>query len=140
MRIEKTRSTSGREAASKARRSGDANAFQASMKPVASVAPANPAAAASSVNSVAALMALQAVDDPLEKRKRAERRGRQLLDALDSLKLDMLEDRDHQGTLLRLKNILETAREDSGDSELDALIDQVELRAEVELAKLSRRR
>lgn len=140
MRIEKTRSTSGREAAKNARRVGDANAFRASMEPAASATPASPAAATPSVNSVAALMALQAVDDPLEKRKRAERRGRQLLDALDSLKLDMLEERDPQSALTRLKNVLETAREDSGDSELDALIDQVELRAEVELAKLSRRR
>ncbi len=139
MRIDKTRSTSGKSVARKTSATADASAFQSSLKPVETVQGPAVTTASAGVNSVAALMALQTADDPLERRKRVERRGRQLLDALDTLKLDMLEERDARTTLMRLKSLLETAREDSGDSELEALIDHVELRAEVELAKLSRR-
>ena len=81
-------------------------------------------------------MALQSAEDPLEKRRRVERRGRQLLDGLDRLKLDLLEGGDPRATLERLKAVLESERENSGELELESLIDQIELRVEVELAKL----
>lgn len=139
MRIEKPRSTSETSTSRRPARSGDSAAFRASLTPTAPSVAANTTSSATGVGSVAALMALQTVDDVQERRKRMERRGRQLLDGLDSLKLDVLENRNPTQTLVKLKSVLESAREDSGDAELDSLIDQIELRAEVELAKLARR-
>lgn len=138
MRINETRSTSGANSTRKPGSAADGSAFRASLETAASVVPVPLAASTGNISSVAALMALQTVDDPLERRKRVERRGRQLLDALDALKIDLLDDKNPTDSLLRLKNLLETRREDSGDQELESLIDQVELRVEVELAKLSR--
>ena len=42
------------------------------------------------VGSIDALLALQGVEDPLERRKRAVKRGRVALDALDALKIGLL--------------------------------------------------
>lgn len=139
MRIENTRSTSGAKSTRKTAGQADASAFAKSLnEPTGAERAAAPAPAAQ-LNSVAALMALQSADDPLERKRRAERRGRQMLDGLDRLKLDLLEDRDPVATLRKLRDTLESTREDSGDSKLEALIDQVELRVEVELAKRIRR-
>mgnify|MGYP001544807512 CR=1 FL=1 len=92
----------------------------------------------SGVGSVDALMALQAVEDPIEKRRKAERRGRQMLDGLDRLKVDLLEGRAPVSTLEKLKQSLSTEREETNDPRLESVIDQIELRVEVELAKASR--
>ncbi len=139
MRIENTRSTSGAKSTRKTASSADASAFEKSLNETSGPERTAAAAPAAQLSSVAALMALQATEDPLERKRRAERRGRQMLDGLDRLKLDVLEDRDPIPTLLKLRGMLESSREDSGDSQLEALIDQVELRVEVELAKRLRR-
>ena len=46
-----------------------------------------------------ALLALQEVDGPLERRRRAVRRGGRLLDALDAVKLALLGDGEHSVSL-----------------------------------------
>ena len=138
MRIDPARSTSGTKAAKKAASTGDAAAFKAGMQGAAPVASAMTTAPAIGVGSVAALMALQAADDPLEKKRRLERRGRQLVDGLEQLKLGHLEGSDGGSTLLKLKTILDAERDQTDDPELEKVIDQIELRAEVELAKLQR--
>ena len=83
-------------------------------------------------------MALQGAEDPLEKRRRSERRGRQMLEALDALKLDVLSERDPVPALKRMASALDSARENCGDQELEAVIDQIELRVAVEVAKYKR--
>ena len=49
-------------------------------------------------------IALQGVEDPTERRRRAVKRGRRALDALDELKLGLLAGTLDQATLLRLKS------------------------------------
>ena len=139
MRIDSTRSTSGAKSARKSSATGDGASFRASLQQADETTRTAPPMASAQVGSVAALMALQGVEDPLEKRRRAERRGRQLLDGLDRLKMDVLEGRDPTSALLKLKTALESIRDDTGDSQLDSLLDQIELRAEVELAKRFRK-
>src|SRR5271156_5445561 len=51
------------------------------------------AASVSSVSSLDALLALQGVGGPLERRKRAVRRAGGILDALEGLKVDLLDGR-----------------------------------------------
>tara|TARA_Y100000052_G_scaffold27601_1_gene37392 strand:- start:36770 stop:37108 length:339 start_codon:yes stop_codon:yes gene_type:complete len=87
------------------------------------------------VSSVAAIMVLQGAEDPLEKRRRSERRGRQMLEALDALKLDVLSERNPEAALKRLAQAMESERDQTDDPELESVIDQIELRVAVELAK-----
>ena len=107
--------------------------------------PAAPAAATASaatggVSDVSALMALQGVEGPLERRRRAIRRGGGLLDRLDELKLALLGGEADAALLDRLARSLREERADDGDTGLNAVLDQIDLRASVELAKAEMRR
>lgn len=92
------------------------------------------------VSDVSALMALQGVEGPLEKRRRAIRRGSGLLDRLDEIKLALLNGDADEGALDRLARSLREERADDDDKDLGALLDQIDLRASVELAKAEMRR
>ena len=88
------------------------------------------------MNNMDALLALQAVDDFKERRKRALKKGHSLLDQLDDLKLALLGGALDVDKLQSLARNL-AVREDLDDSpELKAILDEIELRAQVELAKL----
>jgi hypothetical protein len=84
--------------------------------------------------SLDALLALQAIDDPLQARKKTIRRGRSLLDTLETLRADLLVGRISEGNLNQLTALIGQARE-KADPKLDALLNDIELRARVELAK-----
>ncbi len=84
-----------------------------------------------------ALLALQSVDGPLERRRRELRRGRSLLDALDALKTDLLAGRVGEGHLNQLMALIGQARERT-ETNLDSVLDEIELRVRVELAKRGR--
>ncbi len=98
------------------------------------MANADPVVASSGID---ALLALQAVDDPLFARKKALRRGTNLLDTLDDIKADLLAGRVSEGRLNALMALVSSARE-RALPELDGLLDDIELRAKVELAKFGR--
>jgi len=100
-------------------------------------APRNTGAATSlrSVSSLDALMALQGVEDPTERKKRAVAKGRNALDLLDSLKVALLDGSVDSSTLARLKVAAEGLTEGSGDGGLDTVLDEIDLRVAVELAK-----
>jgi len=84
-----------------------------------------------------ALLALQSVDTATEGRRRQLRRGRSLLDALDALRADLLAGRLGEGHLNQLMALVGQARERT-EPGLDALLDDIELRVRVELAKHGR--
>lgn len=89
------------------------------------------------IGGVGALIALQAVDDPLNSRRRAVQGGRDILDALDRIKIALLEGRIPDDRLERLAAIV-SQQMSSGDERLDGLLAEIDLRARVELAKLGR--
>lgn len=91
------------------------------------------------ISSVDALIALQAVEDSTERRKRAVQRGRHALDMLDGLKISLLDGDIDPSTIGRLKSTVDGLRQSSGDSRLDAVLAEIELRVEVELAKATLR-
>jgi len=98
----------------------------------ASAAPAN---AAGGVASLSALMALQGVETATERRRRAVRRGSGLLDRLDELKLALLAGETGESTLRRLSDALREQNPDDLDPGLAGVLNQIDLRAQVELAK-----
>ena len=90
-----------------------------------------------SVGGIDALLALQGEGDPAERRRRAVKRGRTALDALDDLKIQVLGGTLAPSTLQRLKSATADLRDSSGDSRLDGVLAEIELRLEVEIAKMS---
>ena len=66
-------------------------------------------------------------------------RGRGALDVLDDLKIRLLSGGLDSSTVGRLREAAANLKASSGDSGLDAVLAQIELRVEVELAKAGNR-
>ena len=88
------------------------------------------------LGGIDALIALQGVEEPAERRRKAVKYGRRALDALDELKLGLLSGTLDHTTLLRLKSAAADLKDGSGDSRLDGVLSEIELRVEVEIAKM----
>jgi Class II flagellar assembly regulator len=101
-------------------------------------APQAPAATSAprAIGGIDALIALQGVEDITERRRRVVRRGRTALDALDELKLGLLAGTLDANTLNKLKSAAAGLKDSSGDPALDSVMAEIELRVEVELAKM----
>ncbi|QUS40979.1 flagellar assembly regulator FliX [Tardiphaga alba] len=106
-----------------------------SLPDTAPAADARPAAAPRAANSIDALLAMQGVEDATERRKRSVQRGRGALDVLDELKISMLAGSITPATVARLRTAAADLKASSGDAGLDAVLSEIELRVEVELAK-----
>jgi hypothetical protein len=94
------------------------------------------AAAPKAAASIDALLALQGIEEnPAERRKRSVARGRTALDVLDDLKLGLLSGNFDASTVVRLRDAAANLKSSSGEPGLDAVLAEIELRVEVELAK-----
>ena len=135
MRIDTSNRTTGVGRGSAAVRSGSGVDFV----PAGGEAPARVAgnAPAHAMTGIDAILALQAAGGPLTSRKKAIRRGATLLDSLEELRTDLLIGRVDGERLDRMAAVLSEARERSLPG-LDALLDDIELRVRVELAKAGR--
>jgi class II flagellar assembly regulator FliX len=92
--------------------------------------------APSAVTTVDNLFVLQEVADEITGRRRAVQRGNTLLDRLDDIRIALLTGSMPRGQLEALRRLAreQIARED--DPHLAAILDEIELRVAVELAKL----
>lgn len=88
------------------------------------------------IGGIDTLLALQGVDEAGERRKKAVRRGRTALDALDALKIGLLSGTLDTAAVARLKAAASGLSEPTGDPSLDNVLAEIELRVEVELAKV----
>lgn len=82
-----------------------------------------------------ALIAIQTEDTTRERRRRSAKRGQVMLDVLDELKIAILSGRLTPELQTRLTAALRE-QAPSGDAGLDRIVDAIELRAAVELAKI----
>jgi hypothetical protein len=112
-----------------------ASGFRVSTAGQSATAATARAGAASGVGSIDALLALQEAEGPLERRRRAVKRGGRLLDMLDEVKLAMLGGESPQAALLRLATAVREERPEAGDARLEGVLDEIETRAAVEMAK-----
>jgi len=96
-----------------------------------------PVASGSPITAVDTLIALQEVPDSMAGRARAARRGRDMLDLLDDVRDGLLAGGVSRTVLKRLVALVEEKREDFVDPGLAAVLDEIDLRARVELAKLN---
>jgi hypothetical protein len=93
------------------------------------------AGAPKAAGNIDALLAMQGIEDPVERRKRSVARGRGALDVLDDLKIGLLSGNFDASTVTRLRDAAANLKSSSGDPGLDAVLSEIELRVEVELAK-----
>lgn len=94
--------------------------------------------AASSLAAVDSLLALQetgGLEDATSSPRRAVARGEQMLDILDDIKLSILGGQIPKGMLTRLLSVVESQQAQVHDPRLADILDHIELRARVELAK-----
>ena len=100
------------------------------------VAHATPASGVTGVGSLDALLALQEVSGPLERRRKAVRRAGRILDVLDEIKVALLGGDLTPVSLDRLVVAVREQREGAEDPGLEAVLNEIETRAAVEIAKL----
>lgn len=96
--------------------------------------------ASAGVSGIEALLAAQTVGDALQdsgSKRRAVVRGNEILDKLEDLRAALLSGSIPKSKLIELAQSLRVKREPGLDEKLNQLLDEIELRAEVELAKLS---
>src|ERR1051326_1324818 len=94
------------------------------------------ATAVRTVGGIEALMALQGVEGVEERRRRAVKRGHTALDLLDEMKLGLLSGGLDPAMLLKLKTAAAGLKDLSGDPRVDQVLAEIDLRVEVELAKV----
>ena len=89
------------------------------------------------IGSVDALLAAQSVETATEEeRRQARARGDDILDRLDELRHGLLAGTLTRGQVVALANLVRSRRGSIVDPKLRELLDEIELRAEVEIAKL----
>lgn len=92
----------------------------------------------SSLTSIGSLLAVQGVeapDDALTGQRKAVQNATETLDILDEIKLGLLVGEEPTNKLQGLLALVETEREGVDDPELENVLNHIELRARVELAK-----
>ena len=113
--------------------------FQLGASPAAAgTAQAARAAGVAGVMSVDALLALQDIGGPLERKRRAVKRAGRILDVLEDVKVALLSGDVSVNDLERLKQAVHDERLATDDERLEGVLNEIETRAAVELAKLER--
>ncbi|MBI1215326.1 MAG: flagellar assembly protein FliX [Alphaproteobacteria bacterium] len=138
MKVEGPRKSSGTSGSSKsggAKGTGDGS-FSGLIE-VGGAAENKPAASGVAINRIDALLSLQEAEEASSEEiaKRAKRRGIDLLDQLDRLRLGLLTGEVPPDALHHLKNMLGAHRDKVEDPQLAAVLDEIDLRVQVELAK-----
>jgi hypothetical protein len=103
-------------------------------------AAAKPASGVMQISSLDALLSVQEAGDSTESVKRAKRQGIDMLDQLDRIRLGLLTGGIPVSALEQLERMVTKQREKIMDPVLAAVIDEIDLRVQVELAKHSQRR
>lgn len=93
-----------------------------------------------SVSSLSVVLAVQETPDAAsgKARQRARDRGLKMLDYLEDIRVGLLMGGIPKDRLEQLAQMVRARREQIDDPKLTAILDEIELRAAVELAKLSR--
>jgi hypothetical protein len=108
-----------------------------SFADILSAEPTATTASSAPVGTVGGLLALQEVSGEGARRRQATARGADLLDRLDDLRMGLLAGTLSGAKLAGLTRMVRSARLAVSDPALQEVLDEIELRAEVELAKLA---
>jgi Class II flagellar assembly regulator len=94
-------------------------------------------AAAGPIGGIDALLTLQSVEAPSERGERLKH-GHDMLDLLDDIKISLLSGEVPRAKLQNLVDTVSKRPDRFGDERVESVLDEIELRARVELAKLGR--
>lgn len=141
MKIDNTGKTTGARGVSKTgtkKGAGDGG-FSALISDTEETEAQGPVARSSSVNALDALLMLQGMDSSTsdEAAKKGKKRAADLLDHLDKIRIGLLTGELPKSTLQQLSHTISTHREAVLDPKLAEILDEIDLRAQVELAKLT---
>ncbi len=94
--------------------------------------------ATQSIAQLDSLLAVQEVGDSTQKqsKKRMQQRAHNILDKLESIRLKMLGGNLTVGHMIDVADVIAAHREKIDDPKLVAIMDEIDLRAQVELAKM----
>lgn len=140
MRIPNSRAINSARKTSKKARTGSAGAVF-SLDDASNTTQASPTAqivSASPVSDISSLLAIQGAESE-QQRSAGILHGFNTLDALDALKVDVLSGQVSRQKLLHIASLVEKERANVGDPALMNVLDHIELRARVELAKFEQR-
>lgn len=95
-------------------------------------------AATGVIAGIDSLLAAQETDDPAQRaaRKRMKARGEDVLKQLDKIRIGMLTGTLSVGNLLDIADVVASHRERINDPQLSSLLDEIDLRAQIEIAKM----
>ena len=96
------------------------------------------ASASRPLTAVDALISLQEVPDATARRAKAIARAEDMLDLLEEIKIAVLSGGLPRSSLTKLTRIVGDGRAELPNEELSGVLDEIELRARVELAKLEK--
>ena len=88
------------------------------------------------IGALDSILMLQGLDDSTDGRSKAAQHGEKLLDMLDEVRDGLLAGGVPRTTLNRLANAVSRRHDQFNDPKLQGVLDEIELRAHVELAKL----
>jgi hypothetical protein len=94
-------------------------------------------AASAPVNTVSGVLALQEVDDAAARASRGKMRAQEMLDKLDEIRHGLLAGALPRQKLIDLAKVVQSRRVHVDDPRLAHILDEIDLRAQVELAKLT---
>ncbi|HVY13243.1 MAG TPA: flagellar assembly protein FliX [Alphaproteobacteria bacterium] len=87
------------------------------------------------VGGISAILGVQEVGDATERAARGKKRGSMLLEQLDELRVALITGSLSKEQLIRLSRMVQSERAGVDDPHLAAILDEIDLRARVELAK-----
>lgn len=136
MKIERTGAASSTSAPKRAERAKSGSSFADALRKAEG---AGGAAGATAVSPIGSVLAVQEVDPDAESTTRAAiKRGEEMLDRLEELRRGLIEGQLPVERLEALVKLCAERRESIADQRLKAILDDIDLRAQVELAKLGR--
>ncbi len=143
MKIDGPNKTTGPKGASKtgAKKSTGSGAFSGMIEDTEETSGASGLSGAAPTTQIDALLALQGMEDSTseEATRRAKKRGQMLLDQLDELRLGLLTGGIAPSTLHKLERAVTAERDQVMDPRLAAVLDEIDLRVQIELAKHHRK-
>lgn len=138
MKIEGPSKTSGTNASKKSGKVGSDGSFEdfiaSAPKGAGSAAPTR------SIARVDALLSVQGAESPTERaaRKRMQERGEDILKELDKLRHNLLTNNLTIGQVIDIADVVASHREKVVDPRLTAILDEIDLRAQIEMAKIQK--
>ncbi|MCK5555564.1 MAG: flagellar assembly protein FliX [Alphaproteobacteria bacterium] len=140
MKVENSDKTSGTRSASKssAKKRGGDGTFDSMIHKAEETESQSPVARAASVGALDSLLALQEADGSTseESNRKARKRASDLMEHLEKVRIGLLTGELPKNVLSQLAHTISTHRDKVMDPRLAEILDEVDLRAQVELAKL----